>query len=242
MASKSSIEWTETTWNPVTGCTKMSTGCKNCYAEKMAYRLQAMGQKNYRDGFKVSEHPHMLEAPLSWKKPRVVFVNSMSDLFHKDVSVDFIQSVFDVMRRASWHTFQVLTKRSGRLKQLNAKISWPANVWMGVSVENDRHLNRIDDLRETDANVKYLSLEPLLGPIDRLNLRGIHWVIVGGESGPGARPMRREWVDHIRAQCVIDDVPFFFKQWGGFNKKRNGRLLDGRVWDEMPRTSVGATL
>jgi protein gp37 len=234
MANRSTIEWTESTWNPVTGCTKMSAGCKNCYAERMACRLKAMGQKNYRNGFKVTEHPHMLEVPLSWKKPQVVFVNSMSDLFHKDVSVNFIQSVFDVMRRASWHTFQVLTKRSGRLRQLNARISWPTNVWMGVSVENDRHLNRVDDLRETGAHVKYLSLEPLIGPISKLDLRGIHWVIVGGESGPGARPMCREWVDHIRAQCVIDDIPFFFKQWGGFNKKRNGRLLDGRVWDEMP--------
>ena len=235
MATNSSIEWTESTWNPLTGCNKISPGCKHCYAERMALRLQAMGQPNYRNGFKLTLHEHALELPLTWKKPQVIFVNSMSDLFHKDVPVEFIQRVFDVMRRSSWHTFQVLTKRSERLLKLNQEIDWPTNVWMGVSVENDKYTFRIDDLRKTGAQIKFLSLEPLLGPLPRLDLRKIDWVIVGGESGPGARPIEEEWVIDIRNQCREAHVPFFFKQWGGVRKKNAGRLLQGRTWDQMPR-------
>ena len=194
MSTHSSIEWTESTWNPLTGCTKISPGCKHCYAERMARRLQAMGQPNYANGFKLTLHEHALEAPLSWKKPQVVFVNSMSDLFHRDVPTEFIQQVFSVMRRASWHTFQVLTKRSERLLELSPQIDWPDNVWMGVSVETQDYAFRIDHLRQTGARTRFLSLEPLLGPLPRLDLRGINWVIVGGESGPGARPLHEEWV------------------------------------------------
>ncbi|MBA3404982.1 MAG: phage Gp37/Gp68 family protein [Gemmatimonadaceae bacterium] len=238
MAQGSDIEWTESTWNPVTGCNKISPGCKHCYAERMAERLHAMGQPNYRNGFRLTLQPNMLELPLQWKRPQTIFVNSMSDLFHKNVSLDYIQRVFDVMRRAHWHRFQVLTKRADRLASIDAELSWPANVWMGVSVENADYIDRIDDLRRTRAAVKFLSLEPLLGPLPGLDLRGIDWAIVGGESGPGARPMDAAWVTAIRDQCLAADVAFFFKQWGGTNKKRTGRMLDGRVWDEMPRMSV----
>lgn len=241
MATKSSIEWTESTWNPLTGCTKVSPGCKHCYAERMAKRLHAMGQPNYANGFKLTLHPQALEIPLSWKKPQIIFVNSMSDLFHKDVPMEFIQQVFDVMRRADWHTFQVLTKRSERLLELDSQIEWPDNVWMGVSVENQDYKFRIDDLRRTHAKIKFLSLEPLLGPLPKLNLRSINWVIVGGESGPGARPLMEEWVIDIRDQCRAKHVPFFFKQWGGVNKKRAGRLLQGHTWDEMPKLPTLAT-
>jgi protein gp37 len=222
------------TWNPVTGCTKISPGCKHCYAERMAKRLNAMGVKSYANEFKLTLQPQMLEQPLRWQTPRTVFVNSMSDLFHIDVPVDFIQQVFDVMRRAHWHTFQVLTKRSDRALELDDQIDWPANVWMGVSVENEKHQFRIDDLRRTHAKTKFLSLEPLLGPLPKLKLKRIDWVIVGGESGPGARPMQQAWVEDIRGQCAGAGVPFFFKQWGGTNKKRTGRELKGRTWDEMP--------
>jgi protein gp37 len=235
MAVGSSIEWTEATWNPVTGCTKISPGCKHCYAERMAKRLQAMGQKNYANGFRVTLQPHMLELPLRWKAAKTIFVNSMSDLFHKDVAVEYVHRVFDVMRRANWHTFQVLTKRADRLLALDPAIDWPSNVWMGVSVENEEYTDRIDFLRETHANVKFLSVEPLLGPIPKLKLRGIDWVIVGGESGPGARWMDPAWATDIRDQCVEAKVAFFFKQWGGTNKKAAGRELQGRKWDEMPR-------
>ena len=234
MANKSSIEWTEATWNPVTGCTKVSPGCKFCYAERMARRLRAMGAENYKNGFRLTLQPRMLELPLTWAKPRLIFVNSMSDLFHDRVPVEYIQRVFDVMRKASWHTFQVLTKRSSRLAELSPTFDWPSNVWMGVSVENQDYVSRIDDLRMTNAAVKFLSLEPLLGPLSNLNLANIQWVIVGGESGPGARTMDESWVTDIRDQCVSADVPFFFKQWGGFNKKRAGRVLEGRTWDELP--------
>lgn len=234
MATKSKIEWTETTWNPTTGCSKISDGCKNCYAERMTLRLQAMGQHNYRKGFAPAEHPHMLDAPLGWKKPHIVFVNSMSDLFHEDISVQFILRVFEIMRKASWHTFQVLTKRSSRLKELDAIIDWPSNVWMGVTVENDKYKNRIDDLRKTNAKIKFLSVEPLIGHLTDVNLEGIDWVIVGGESGPKARPMEKRWVEDMRDICLSKNIPFFFKQWGGVNKKKNGRLLDGRVWSEKP--------
>ena len=234
MATKSAIEWTESTWNPLTGCTKISPGCKNCYAERMAKRLKAMGQEKYRNGFKLTLHPESLDEPLRWKKPQMIFVNSMSDLFHKDVPVEFIRQVFGVMRQAHWHTFQVLTKRAERLLELDAQIDWPENVWMGVSVENQDYAFRIDLLRQTHARVKFLSLEPLLGPLPALRLKGIDWVIVGGESGPKARSIKREWVTEIRDQCLYAGVPFFFKQWGGTNKKKTGRLLDGKTWDEWP--------
>jgi len=239
MPSKSKIEWTETTWNPVTGCSKVSSGCLNCYAERMAHRLRAMGNPNYRNGFDVTLHPHLLDAPVSWKRPRMIFVNSMSDLFHEEVPIEFIQAVFATMERAHWHTFQILTKRSRRLVELAALLSWPPNVWMGVSVEDMDVASRVDDLRSVEAEVRFLSLEPLLGPLSVLNLNGIHWVIVGGESGPRARPMDPDWVVDIRDQCDAVGVPFFFKQWGGVFKKRNGRQLDGRTWDELPsRSSV----
>ena len=234
MGAHSNIEWTESTWNPLTGCTKVSPGCKHCYAERMALRLQAMGQPNYVNGFKLTMHEHMLEVPLRWKKPRMIFVSSMSDLFHQDATLEFIQKVFKVMRHASWHTFQVLTKRSRRLLELDQEINWPANVWMGVSVENKDYTFRIDHLRQTGALVKFLSLEPLLGPLADLHLHGINWVIVGGESGPRARPLAKEWVVDIKDQCLAAHVPFFFKQWGGVKRKRNGRVLQGRTWDEMP--------
>ncbi len=242
MSARSGIEWTECTWNPVTGCTKVSPGCLHCYAERMALRLQAIGHPNYVNGFKVTLHEHMLGLPLKWRKPRMVFVNSMSDLFHRDVPVEFIQRVFAVMREASHHTFQVLTKRSARLAELDREIEWPENVWMGVSVENEDYLFRVDDLRRTHARVKFLSLEPLLGPLPNLDLEGIDWVIVGGESGPGARPLRPEWVIEIRDRCLEAGVPFFFKQWGGVRRKQNGRLLQGRTWDQMPRSVACPTV
>jgi protein gp37 len=235
----SKIEWTESTWNPLTGCTKISPGCKHCYAERMALRLQAMGQENYRNGFKLTIHPHVLELPLRWKKPQMIFVNSMSDLFHEEIPKEFIHKVFDVMHQASWHTFQILTKRSIRLLEMDGELIWPENVWMGVSVENEYYTSRIDHLRRTRAMIKFLSLEPLLGPLRYLNLENIHWVIVGGESGPKARNINRSWVIDIRDQCLKAGVPFFFKQWGGVNKKKNGRVLDGRTWDELP-ISIGA--
>lgn len=238
----SKIEWTESTWNPITGCTKISPGCKNCYAEKMALRLQAMGQSNYANGFELTLHDHMLERPLQWKTPQLIFVNSMSDLFHENVPFDYVQKVFDVMHRAHWHTFQILTKRSKRLMELNANINWPPNVWMGVSVELDKYKFRIDHLRETDAKIKFLSLEPLLGPLQKLNISGIDWVIVGGESGPGARPIEEDWVIDIRDQCLSAQVPFFFKQWGGKNKKKSGRELQGRTWDQLPVTRVNQAI
>lgn len=236
--AQSSIEWTGSTWNPLTGCDKISPGCKFCYAERMARRLHGMGQPRYANGFELTLHEDVLELPLSWRKPQRIFVNSMSDMFHRDVPLDFILKTFDVMRRASWHQFQVLTKRSDRLAELSASIDWPSNVWMGVSVERQDYVSRIDDLRATAAAVKFLSLEPLLGPLRGLDLTMIDWVIVGGESGPGARPMDPDWVLDIREQCRASEVPFFFKQWGGFNKKRSGRLLEGRTWDEWPRAVV----
>lgn len=241
MGAGSQIEWTEATWNPVTGCSKISPGCKHCYAERMAKRLHAMGQPNYANGFKVSLHEHMLEVPLRWKRPQRIFVNSMSDLFHEDVPETFILRVFEVMRRANWHEYQILTKRAARLEDLDRVLGWDPHIWMGVSVENQDHTYRIDHLRRTRARVKFLSLEPLLGPLRGLDLRGIEWAIVGGESGPGARPMDPAWVLEIRDQCVAADVSFFFKQWGGVLKSRTGRMLEGRTWDEMPDTKgVGA--
>ncbi len=234
MTLHSKIEWTESTWNPVTGCTKISPGCKYCYAERFAKRLKAMGQNNYRNGFEVTLHDHVLNQPLKWKKPHTVFVNSMSDLFHEKVPAEFIRVVFRTMKEAFQHRFQVLTKRSERLLEINEILNWEPNIWMGVSVEDKEHTYRIDHLRQTGAKVKFLSLEPLLGQIPGLELTGIDWVIVGGESGPGSRPMEKEWVIGLRDQCNDAGVPFFFKQWGGVNKKKAGRELEGRLWSEMP--------
>ena len=235
MATGTGIEWTEATWNPLTGCTKVSPGCKHCYAERMSRRLQAMGNAKYANGFRLTLHEDALALPLGWAKPRAIFVNSMSDLFHEQVPTEFVHRVFDVMRRAHWHRFQVLTKRPERLLALDPALQWQPNVWMGASVENERYVHRIDLLRQTQAHVKFLSIEPLLGPLQSLDLSGIDWVIVGGESGPGARPLRESWVRDIRDQCIAADVPFFFKQWGGVQKHRTGRLLEGRTWNQMPR-------
>ena len=237
MARISKIEWTGSSWNPITGCSKVSPGCRNCYAERMAKRLKAMGNQNYANGFDPTLHEQALGLPLNWKKPTVIFVNSMSDLFMEKVPEEFIKSVFEVMGRAHWHTFQVLTKRSDRLLELNDRLPWKENIWMGVSVENMDYLFRIDNLRQTNAQIKFLSLEPLLGPLPNLDLNGIDWVIVGGESGPRARPVRPEWVIEIRDQCQCSATPFFFKQWGGLNKKKSGRKLQGRTWSEMPTIS-----
>jgi protein gp37 len=232
--SKTDIEWTEETWNPTTGCTKVSPGCLHCYAERMAYRLQAMGKAEYSQGFKLTPQPQRLSQPLGWKKGRQIFVNSMSDLFHKEVSTDYIKKVVAVIEETPRHTYQVLTKRAERLKEIDQALSWSHNLWLGVTVENADYLWRVDLLRNTSATVKFLSLEPLLGPIPNLNLEGIDWVIVGGESGPGARPMPREWVREIKDQCLAKGVSFFFKQWGGSRRKAAGRELDGRTWDERP--------
>ena len=234
MSYNSKIEWTDATWNPVAGCTKCSPGCLNCYAERMAKRLQGMGVEKYRNGFEVTLHPRVLEEPLKWRKPKVVFVNSMSDLFHEKIPFKYVQQIFDVMRRADQHVFQILTKRAERLAKLAPKINWPPNVWMGVTVEPARYSYRIDHLRQTGAAVRWLSMEPLLGPVPDINLTAIDWVVVGGESGPGARPMQPPWVQDIRRQCRRHQVAFFFKQWGGVNKKKTGRQLNGRYYNEMP--------
>lgn len=237
--AESHIEWTDATWNPVTGCTKLSQGCKHCYAERMARRLKAMGQPNYRNGFEVTCHEHMVNVPLQWKRARRIFVNSMSDLFHPDVPLEFIHKVFATMRKADWHQYQILTKRAERLEELDALLEWADQMWMGVSVEDNRVQHRIDHLRRTRAHVKFLSLEPLIGPLSNLDLTGIDWVITGGESGPGARPIEHDWVRDIRDQCLEQNVAFFFKQWGGVQKSRTGRLLDGRTWDEFPAELIG---
>jgi protein gp37 len=235
--AQSSIEWTEMTWNPTTGCNKLSAGCKFCYAEVMSRRLQAMGVEKYKDNFKLRIHEKELELPYTWKKPKVVFVNSMSDMFHKDVPVDFIRKVFRVMKENPQHVFQVLTKRADILLRYDQQglLQWPHNVWMGVSVEDGRVRHRIDALRQTGARVKFLSCEPLIGPLPDMDLTGIDWVIVGGESGRKPRKMDKDWVLDIMEQCERADVAFFFKQWGGTNKKDTGRKLDGRTYDEMPR-------
>jgi protein gp37 len=230
----STIEWTDSSWNPVTGCTKVSLGCRNCYAERFARRLKSMGQPRYRNGFKVTLQRDLLQVPLKWSSPSMVFVNSMSDLFHEDVPVGFIEEVVDVIRRADWHIFQVLTKRADRLAALSQWLKWPDNLWLGVSVESGAYCQRIATLRTVPAAVRFVSFEPLLGPIGALDLSDIHWVIVGGESGPGARPIRKEWVTAIRDCCTAARVPFFFKQWGGQSKKEAGRLLDGHIWNELP--------
>jgi len=235
MAANSHIEWTEATWNPVTGCTKISAGCKNCYAERLALRLQAMGNHRYRRGFRVTLHEDVLDLPRSWRTPRRIFVNSMSDLFHPDVPLWFIRRVFKTMKECPQHTFQVLTKRSDRVRALAAKLSWSPNVWMGVSVEDSRVFHRITDLREVPATIRFLSCEPLIGSLAGIDLCDIHWIIVGGESGPRAREMKIEWVREIYAACRKARVPFFFKQWGGVQKHRTGRLLGGRTYDGMPK-------
>ena len=234
MSYKSKIEWTESTWNPITGCTKISDGCKNCYAERMANRLHNMGNPRYTNGFKVTLHEDLLDKPLSWKKPAMIFVNSMSDLFHKDVPLDYIQKVFKSMTNAYWHTFQVLTKRGDRLEELANQLNWADNIWMGVTVENSDYMDRIDNLRNTEAKIKFISFEPLLNEIQNVDLTGIDWAIIGGESGPGARPMKEEWVLSLKKQCEEQNVKFYFKQWGGINKKKAGRKLLGRTWDDMP--------
>jgi protein gp37 len=237
MSDGSSIEWTDATWNPVRGCTKVSQGCKHCYAETFAERFRGVPDHPFEHGFDLQLVPKALELPLRWRASRRIFVNSMSDLFHERVPEDYIAKVFDVMRRASQHQFQVLTKRASRMATLASQLALTDNIWMGTSVENKDYISRIDDLRRVDAAVRFLSIEPLLGPIEKLNLRGIHWVIVGGESGHGAREMDPDWVRRIRDQCVVSGVRFFFKQWGGVRKRVTGRLLDGRTWDEMPNTT-----
>ncbi len=238
MATRSKIEWTHTTWNPVSGCTKISAGCKNCYAERMAMRLKAMGVERYRRGFDVSIHHDLLDQPLMWRQPRLVFVNSMSDLFHESVPNEFIVRIFETMERCPQHTFQILTKRSKRLLELADSLPWPNNVWMGVTVEDDIAVHRICHLAEVPAAVRFLSCEPLLGPIEDIPLSRIDWVIVGGESGPHARRMQPEWARALLRQCRQAEIPFFFKQWGGTRKKAAGRLLDGRIYDEIPCRSV----
>jgi len=242
MAANSGIEWTESTWNPLTGCTKISLGCRHCYAERMALRLQAMGQPNYARGFELAMHENAVGLPLKWKKPQTIFVNSMSDLFHRAVPDEFILKIFDVMCRANWHRYQILTKRSDRLLELSPRLPWKSHIWMGVSVESLDYAFRIEHLRKTGAMVKFLSLEPLLGPLPGLNLERIDWVIVGGESGPAARPMDPAWVFEIREQCQTANVPFFFKQWGGTRKKKSGRELEGRTWEEMPALASAVAL
>jgi protein gp37 len=239
MSDQSGIEWTDATWNPVTGCTKVSPGCKNCYAERLAFRLRAMGNARYRNGFAVTLHPDQLALPLRWRRRKRIFVNSMSDLFHEAIPAEYIRRVFDVMAEADWHTFQILTKRSRRLAALAPDLPWPPNVWQGVSVENQRCTSRVAELQTVPAAVRFLSVEPLLGAIPNLPLDGIHWVIVGGESGGGRRPMEAAWARDIRDQCADAGVAFFFKQWGGRTPKAGGRLLDGRTWDETPSIDIG---
>jgi protein gp37 len=234
MALNSKIEWTEASWNPVTGCTKISLGCKNCYAFRMAKRLHAMRNPRYLNNFNVTLHHDLLELPLKWKKSKRIFVNSMSDLFHEDIPEEYIREIFITMKKAYWHTFQILTKRSERLLKMFSTLEWSKNIWMGVTVENNDVVSRINDLKLVPAHIKFLSIEPMIGPINNLILENIDWVIVGGESGPGARPMDADWVRYIRDECVKQGVPFFFKQWGGVQKHRNGRILDEETWDQYP--------
>lgn len=234
MANGSAIEWTQATWNPVTGCSKVSPGCLNCYAERMARRLQAMGQPNYANGFKVQVHKNSLTLPFQWKSPRKIFVNSMSDLFHDEVPLSFIRQVFEIMAATPQHTYQILTKRSERVAELEKRLPWPENIWLGVSVESEAYRYRIEHLKKTRARTRFISVEPLLGPIGKFDLSDIDWVIVGGESGPRSRPVDPQWVRTIRDHCIVSKVAFFFKQWGGRNKKKSGRTLDGRMWDQMP--------
>jgi protein gp37 len=230
----SKIEWTECTWNPTTGCTKISSGCKNCYAEKMALRLKAMGASKYVNGFEVAIHDECLQEPYNWKKPKLIFVNSMSDLFHEEIPFIFIEKVFKVMNDNPQHIFQVLTKRSELLLEYSSKLNWTSNIWMGVTVEDFNAKKRIDDLRQTGATIKFLSCEPLISDLGKLDLENINWVIVGGESGPKSRPIKEDWVLDIFSQCKSSEIPFFFKQWGGVNKKKNGKALQGEIYHEMP--------
>lgn len=234
MANKTKIEWTECTWNPVTGCTKISAGCQNCYAASFAKRLKAMHNPRYTNGFEVTVHEDLIDAPLKWKSPRKIFVNSMSDIFHEKLSDEIILRIFETMNKASWHTFQVLTKRSERLKKLSHYINWTDNIWMGVTIENQDNKYRADDLIETSAKVKFISAEPLLSSLNSLSLNGIDWVIVGGESGPHSRIMDESWVLEIKNKAQEAKVPFFFKQWGGTNKKKAGRMLEGETYNEYP--------
>lgn len=236
--ANTSIEICDKVWNPVTGCTQISAGCKHCYAERMATRLRAMGQANYANGFRVTLQPHMLELPLSWKKPSVIFVNSMSDLFHEEIPASYIERVFEVMARAPRHTFQIITKRHDRLAELGRDLRWTENVWMGVSVENGDNVHRVDALRKVEAKLRFICFEPLLGPIPKFDLTGIGWAIVGGESGPKARPLEEAWVLDLRDRFRSRGIPFFFKQWGGTNKKKTGRLLQGKIWDQMPQPAA----
>lgn len=232
--AESKIEWTDSTWNPLTGCTKASEGCANCYAERMAKRLKAMGMPNYQNGFSLQIHKDALELPLNWKKSQKIFLCSMSDLFHEEVPDEIIIKIFQTMNKAHWHTFQILTKRSQRLSEMSKFLPWAKNIWAGVSVENSNYFYRIDNLRNTGAYIKFLSCEPLLGPLTRINLDRIDWVIAGGESGPKARFIKKEWVEELRDESVSKNIPFYFKQWGGTNKKKSGRLLDGVLWNQMP--------
>lgn len=239
MSFKTKIEWTEATWNPITGCDKISSGCKNCYARRFAERFRGIRGHHFEQGFDLRLWPERLNHLLTWKKPRMVFVNSMADLFHEKVPEKFIKDVFEVMAKADRHIFQVLTKRSQQLVKLAPKLPWPPNVWMGVTVESPKYCNRISHLKRVESAVRFVSMEPLLSEMGNIDLEGIDWIIVGGESGPGARLMRSEWVREIRDQCIRKKVPFFFKQWGGVNKKKTGRILDGRTWDEMPIYNKG---
>ena len=234
MGDNSAIEWTDATWNPVTGCTKISPGCKNCYAERLAFRLREMQNRRYINGFTLTLHPDQLDLPLRWGKSKMIFVNSMSDLFHEDVPDEYIKRVFATMVKADWHIFQILTKRAERLAKLAPELPWRPHIWQGISIEDQNYTTRIAYLQKVPASVRFLSVEPLLGPIDKLPLKDIHWVIVGGESGPQHRPIKPEWVREIKKQCVTAKVPFFFKQWGGRTPKAGGRILDGRIWDQMP--------
>ncbi|AKI96554.1 DUF5131 family protein [Kosmotoga pacifica] len=238
MSSSTKIEWTEATWNPVTGCSKFSKGCVHCYAERLCKRLQAMGSKKYRNGFQPTIHPETLTEPFKWKTPKMVFVVSMGDLFHESIPDYFIQQVFTVMNQAYWHTFQVLTKRAERFLEISRRVKWTSNIWAGVTVESEEYKHRIDLLREVPARVRFVSAEPLVGDLGELDLQQIHWVIAGGESGPASRKLEADWVRSIRDQCLEQNVLFFFKQWGGFNKKKNGRVLDGRTWDEKPNKTM----
>ncbi len=238
MSTNTKIEWTEATWNPCTGCTKISPGCKHCYAERLSIRLMNMGKPKYKNGFKLTMHADVLDIPLNWLNPQKIFVNSMSDLFHKDVTKTFIKKVFKVMNLASWHQYQILTKRPERLVELNKELSWAGNIWMGTTIENNDYVYRADYLRKSSAHIKFLSLEPLLGPLPDLNLQGIDWVIVGGESGVGARPIEKEWILEIRDMCESSNTPFFFKQWGGVNKREAGRVLNGKTYNEYPIVTI----
>jgi protein gp37 len=233
--NKSKIEWTESTWNPVSGCNKVSRGCDNCYAERMAKRLQAMGTKGYENGFEVTLHPHILEKPLRMKKSQIIFVNSMSDIFHDKIPDEYIIKIFETMNKAYWHTFQVLTKRPKRLEKIANKLKWTSNIWMGVTVEGNEYIDRVDYLRNCPANIKFLSIEPLIDSVNKLDYTGIDWVIVGGESGYGARVLEKRWVTEVKNRCLELNIPFFFKQWGGVNKKKAGRLLDEKIYDDMPK-------